>query len=99
MTSTPHPPPSDRPAARRGLEGLALGDAFGERWFPLFRDRTQAYEEIRARCTRRRLGHPRRQLFQLSSYGSCGVGTGLASVMSRNGMRPSLTGSLVCLAV
>ncbi|WP_435799371.1 ADP-ribosylglycohydrolase family protein [Streptomyces antibioticus] len=23
--------------ARRSLEGLSLGDAFGERWFPLFR--------------------------------------------------------------
>jgi len=42
---------SDRAAARRSLEALALGDAFGERWFPLFRDRGQAYEEIRARRT------------------------------------------------
>ncbi|MEV8035346.1 ADP-ribosylglycohydrolase family protein [Streptomyces sp. NPDC002742] len=41
----------DRTAARRSLEGLALGDAFGERWFPLFRDRLRAYEEIRARRT------------------------------------------------
>jgi ADP-ribosylglycohydrolase len=41
----------DRTAARRSLEGLALGDAFGERWFPLFRDRMQAHEEIRARRT------------------------------------------------
>jgi ADP-ribosylglycohydrolase len=41
----------NRTAARRSLEGLALGDAFGERWFPLFRDRLQAYEEIRARRT------------------------------------------------
>lgn len=49
--------------------------------------------------TRRVLGHSRPQLFQLSSYGSCGVGTGLAAVMSRNGMRPPLTGSSVCLAV
>lgn len=40
-----------RAAARRSLEGLALGDAFGERWFPLFRERRQAYEEIRARRT------------------------------------------------
>ncbi|MEV4450022.1 ADP-ribosylglycohydrolase family protein [Streptomyces mirabilis] len=37
------------PRARRSLEGSALGDAFGERWLPLFRDRPQAYEEIRAR--------------------------------------------------
>jgi ADP-ribosylglycohydrolase len=41
----------NRTAARRSLEGLALGDAFGERWFPLFRDRLTAYEEIRARRT------------------------------------------------
>ncbi|MGW3814268.1 ADP-ribosylglycohydrolase family protein [Streptomyces sp. NPDC005046] len=40
---------ADRTAARRSLEGLALGDAFGERWCPLSRDRLQAYEEIRAR--------------------------------------------------
>jgi ADP-ribosylglycohydrolase len=45
------PPPAHRIAARRSLEGLALGDAFGERWFPLFRDPQQAYEEIRARRT------------------------------------------------
>ncbi|MBT2491324.1 ADP-ribosylglycohydrolase family protein [Streptomyces sp. ISL-96] len=37
------------PAARRSLEALALGDAFGERWFPLFRERQQAFEEIRDR--------------------------------------------------
>ncbi|MGW0547206.1 ADP-ribosylglycohydrolase family protein [Streptomyces altiplanensis] len=36
-------------AARRSLEALALGDAFGERWFPLFRERRQALAEIRAR--------------------------------------------------
>jgi ADP-ribosylglycohydrolase len=41
----------DREAARRSLEGLALGDAFGERWFPLFRDRQRAREEIEARIT------------------------------------------------
>ncbi|WP_406355357.1 ADP-ribosylglycohydrolase family protein [Streptomyces sp. NBC_00658] len=46
-----NPAQANRPAARRSLEGLALGDAFGERWFPLFRDRFQAYEEIRARRT------------------------------------------------
>lgn len=39
----------DRAAARRSLEGLALGDAFGERWFPLFREPRQAYNEVRAR--------------------------------------------------
>ncbi|MEW1610861.1 MULTISPECIES: ADP-ribosylglycohydrolase family protein [unclassified Streptomyces] len=38
-------------AARRSLEALALGDAFGERWFPLFRERRRALEEIRARRT------------------------------------------------
>ncbi|XUL91073.1 ADP-ribosylglycohydrolase family protein [Streptomyces galilaeus] len=37
--------------ARRSLEGLSLGDAFGERWFPLFREPRQAYDEIRARRT------------------------------------------------
>ncbi|MFD0025344.1 ADP-ribosylglycohydrolase family protein [Streptomyces sp. NPDC058382] len=41
----------DPAAARRSLEGLALGDAFGERWFPLFRTPRQAYEEVRARRT------------------------------------------------
>ncbi|MEU8701280.1 ADP-ribosylglycohydrolase family protein [Streptomyces sp. NPDC048680] len=40
---------ADRAAARRSLEGLALGDAFGERWFPLFREPRQAYNEVRAR--------------------------------------------------
>ncbi|MEU5886133.1 ADP-ribosylglycohydrolase family protein [Streptomyces sp. NPDC047461] len=39
----------DRVAARRSLEGLALGDAFGERWFPLFREPRQAYNEVRDR--------------------------------------------------
>jgi ADP-ribosylglycohydrolase len=42
---------TDPAAARRSLEGLALGDAFGERWFPLFRDPGQALDEIRARRT------------------------------------------------
>ncbi|MEU1346016.1 ADP-ribosylglycohydrolase family protein [Streptomyces sp. NPDC005775] len=41
----------DLAAARRSLEGLALGDAFGERWFPLFRKPRQAFSEIRARRT------------------------------------------------
>ncbi|WP_405674396.1 ADP-ribosylglycohydrolase family protein [Streptomyces sp. NBC_01511] len=43
--------PTGHAAARRSLEGLALGDAFGERWFPLFRDRARAYAEIKARRT------------------------------------------------
>ncbi|MFE3016049.1 ADP-ribosylglycohydrolase family protein [Streptomyces sp. NPDC059256] len=38
-------------AARRSLEGLALGDAFGERWFPLFRERAQAFADVRERRT------------------------------------------------
>ncbi|MFF3073634.1 ADP-ribosylglycohydrolase family protein [Kitasatospora sp. NPDC057904] len=38
-------------AARDALEGLALGDAFGERWFPLFRTAPEAYRDIRARRT------------------------------------------------
>ncbi|CAK7283441.1 ADP-ribosylglycohydrolase family protein [Streptomyces misionensis] len=42
---------TDRAAARRSLEGLALGDAFGERWFPLIREPRQALDEIRARRT------------------------------------------------
>ncbi|MEV8097595.1 ADP-ribosylglycohydrolase family protein [Kitasatospora sp. NPDC085879] len=41
--------PSD--AARDSLEGLALGDAFGERWFPLFRPARHAFDSIRARRT------------------------------------------------
>ncbi|MEV0781540.1 ADP-ribosylglycohydrolase family protein [Streptomyces sp. NPDC050423] len=40
---------ADLAAARRSLEGLALGDAFGERWFPLLREPRQAYNEVRAR--------------------------------------------------
>ncbi|WP_374192386.1 ADP-ribosylglycohydrolase family protein [Streptomyces sp. MBT58] len=42
---TTNPPPATAAglaAARRSLEALALGDAFGERWFPLFRDRRRA---------------------------------------------------------
>ncbi|MER6911677.1 ADP-ribosylglycohydrolase family protein [Streptomyces sp. NPDC000594] len=41
--------PADRSAARRSLQGLALGDAFGERWFPRFRERQPAREQIRDR--------------------------------------------------
>ncbi|MGW4511786.1 ADP-ribosylglycohydrolase family protein [Streptomyces sp. NPDC004393] len=44
-------PTADSAAARRSLAGLALGDAFGERWFPLFRAPAQALAEIRARRT------------------------------------------------
>ncbi|RKE17808.1 ADP-ribosylglycohydrolase [Streptomyces sp. TLI_171] len=35
-----------RQAAREALEGLALGDAFGERWFKLFRTPTEAIAQI-----------------------------------------------------
>ncbi|MGW0935360.1 ADP-ribosylglycohydrolase family protein [Streptomyces sp. NPDC002666] len=49
MDSTDAAP--DLTAARRSLEGLALGDAFGERWFPLFREPRKAFNEIRARRT------------------------------------------------
>ncbi|WP_415925252.1 ADP-ribosylglycohydrolase family protein [Streptomyces sp. ME19-01-6] len=49
MTAPPTPTPNPS-AARRSIEALALGDAFGERWFPLFRDRRRAYDEIRARA-------------------------------------------------
>ncbi|WP_380282425.1 ADP-ribosylglycohydrolase family protein [Kitasatospora purpeofusca] len=38
-------------AARDSLEGLALGDGFGERWFPLFRTPREAFEQIRGRRT------------------------------------------------
>ncbi|SDJ52640.1 ADP-ribosylglycohydrolase family protein [Streptomyces indicus] len=48
MTPSLTPAPN-RSAARRSLEGLALGDAFGERWFPLFRTPSEAYEQIQAR--------------------------------------------------
>ncbi|MFG2698320.1 ADP-ribosylglycohydrolase family protein [Kitasatospora sp. NPDC048407] len=40
-----------RQAARDALEGVALGDAFGERWFKLFRAPAEAIEQIRARRT------------------------------------------------
>ncbi|MFJ2587762.1 ADP-ribosylglycohydrolase family protein [Streptomyces sp. NPDC087538] len=49
-TSTPHPAAGPA-AARRSLEGLSLGDAFGERWFPLFREPRRAFNEIKARRT------------------------------------------------
>lgn len=49
------PPPgsaaASRTAGRRSLEGLATGDAFGERWFPLFRAHDTAVAEIAARRT------------------------------------------------
>ncbi|MGW2850019.1 hypothetical protein ACWC5G_35535, partial [Streptomyces sp. NPDC001274] len=54
MTTPPPPPPAyaaDPAAARRSLEALALGDAFGERWAPLFREPRRAAAEIRARHT------------------------------------------------
>ncbi|KOU59778.1 crystallin [Streptomyces sp. WM4235] len=38
-------------AARDALDGLALGDAFGELWFPWFRPGDSAIEGIRARRT------------------------------------------------
>ncbi|MFJ7195352.1 MULTISPECIES: ADP-ribosylglycohydrolase family protein [unclassified Streptomyces] len=48
--TTPTPPLAAGPAAaRRSLEGLSLGDAFGERWFPLFRAPRRAFNEIKAR--------------------------------------------------
>ncbi|WOX22085.1 ADP-ribosylglycohydrolase family protein [Streptomyces solicathayae] len=40
---------ADREAARRSVQGLSLGDAFGERWFPLFREPARAAREIRDR--------------------------------------------------
>ncbi|MFD7494905.1 ADP-ribosylglycohydrolase family protein [Streptomyces sp. NPDC059832] len=50
--TTPTPPLAAGPAAaRRSLEGLSLGDAFGERWFPLFRAPRRAFNEIKARRT------------------------------------------------
>ncbi len=33
------------------MHGLALGDAFGERWFPLMRSPEEAFRQIRARVT------------------------------------------------
>lgn len=38
-------------AARDSLEGLALGDAFGERWFPRLRHGRAALNQIRERTT------------------------------------------------
>ncbi|MYW77000.1 ADP-ribosylglycohydrolase [Streptomyces sp. LaPpAH-199] len=46
---TTNPSAAGRAAARRSLEALALGDAFGERWFPLFREPRRAANEIRER--------------------------------------------------
>ncbi|MGW7412489.1 ADP-ribosylglycohydrolase family protein [Streptomyces sp. NPDC054863] len=50
----PTAPAAHRRAARNSLEALALGDAFGERWFPLFRFREglvpdDAYTDVRTR--------------------------------------------------
>ncbi|MFF2026103.1 ADP-ribosylglycohydrolase family protein [Streptomyces sp. NPDC058171] len=42
-------PADRRAAAHDSIDALALGDAFGERWFPLFREREQAVSEIRSR--------------------------------------------------
>jgi ADP-ribosylglycohydrolase len=42
---------SGRAAALDSLRGLALGDAFGERWFPLKRSPAEARAHIRARRT------------------------------------------------
>lgn len=50
-TNPPAATAAGRAAARRSLEALALGDAFGERWFPLFREPRRAVNEIRARRT------------------------------------------------
>ncbi|MEV6161525.1 ADP-ribosylglycohydrolase family protein [Streptomyces sp. NPDC052052] len=51
MTNRPPLLTAGSEAARRSLEGLSLGDAFGERWFPLFREPRQAFNEIKARRT------------------------------------------------
>ncbi|MGW9120640.1 ADP-ribosylglycohydrolase family protein [Streptomyces sp. NPDC055663] len=51
MTTSTPPPAAGPAAARRSLEGLSLGDAFGERWFPLFREPRRAFNEIKARRT------------------------------------------------
>uniref|UniRef100_UPI0005AAB0F5 ADP-ribosylglycohydrolase family protein n=1 Tax=Streptacidiphilus anmyonensis TaxID=405782 RepID=UPI0005AAB0F5 len=55
-TPTPSPNPTAMPvpfpvpvAARDSLEGLALGDAFGERWFHPFRSPQEAAGQIRDR--------------------------------------------------
>ncbi|MFF8741500.1 ADP-ribosylglycohydrolase family protein [Streptomyces californicus] len=50
-TNPPAATAAGRAAARRSLEALALGDAFGERWFPLFREPRRAANEIRDRRT------------------------------------------------
>ncbi|MDT0346391.1 ADP-ribosylglycohydrolase family protein [Streptomyces litchfieldiae] len=42
---------SSHAAATDSLHGLALGDAFGERWFPLMRGPAEARAQIRARTT------------------------------------------------
>ncbi|WP_084724817.1 ADP-ribosylglycohydrolase family protein, partial [Streptacidiphilus melanogenes] len=53
---SPHPTPMPTPfpvpaAAHDSLEGLALGDAFGERWFGLFRSPQEAAVQIQDRIT------------------------------------------------
>jgi ADP-ribosylglycohydrolase len=40
---------NNRAAARDSVHGLALGDAFGERWFPLMRTPPEAVAQIHAR--------------------------------------------------
>ncbi|MEV0410650.1 ADP-ribosylglycohydrolase family protein [Streptomyces sp. NPDC050448] len=48
---SPTPPLTHPAAARDSLEGLALGDAFGERWFPRTRPGQEVLRAIRARRT------------------------------------------------
>jgi ADP-ribosylglycohydrolase len=41
----------DRAAARDSIHGTSLGDAFGERWFPLMRTPDEAFTQIQERRT------------------------------------------------
>lgn len=41
----------DRAAARDSIHGISLGDAFGERWFPLMRTPEEAFVQIQQRRT------------------------------------------------